>query len=1150
MNKLLKHIVFLFLFISISGFSQTGSGYSFTHFNFSNGFPAEYVYGMECDSIGNMWAITDKGLMCYNGHSGKFFDIKSKDTTLAKGRPYSLYIDNRGDLWIGFVAPYITHFNPKTGKSTHYYHNSNDPNSFPDAMVSTFYEDSQGRFWVGTWGGGLCQFDLTTKKFKRYKSENGDFSTLQSTNAVSITEDRDGSLIIGTWEGDGFENFLTYFNPQTEDFSFFNLDEYALESEVEKEKTKAAFRIVHFVEMDELENLWVGTFTGLFYVDRHEKIITRVTGMDKDLLNSHGQITFDNVLTCLYENNDVIWFPTETDGIMVYDSKSKEVKYIRKELEKKSSLSGNFILDVLKDRYGNIWVATNSGGLDVYCPTDRQFTILSNEKLKAQKMYVAQGTYAINHFAVSNVSDNIIIAHGGGATVYNVATGQANLLDVRAAFLEALRQNPSLEKFNHNNPNFVGAVYETGSVYVLGTYIGEVRYNTVTAKFDFSRLALSGGFYPTEYIGYDKVLLMGAKENPSDQSLGRSIPYLAEYSVSTKAEKKLIDLPLKLETGEDGDYRYFEKIDSLNYFIGASGNTFMIYHEGKNEIETFSSKEPLANFPDENIRPLHVDNYGLAWLATENGLYGFDYKNGQSFDIRPELNLEESDVIKCLTRDKNGILWIGLKYDLVRYNPDTKEVFRFTTEHGFDGGGFTERYLRRHNREEVIMPCSYGLLMFDPKRITFHTSTPSVFISDIIIDKDTLNFESRNQFLSQSNELKYNQNFITIEFASDLLYASEGKIYEYRLLGLDSAWTRVMNQNKVNYTNLGSGEYEFQVRCIDGYDNMSETVSFSFVINKPFWWQWWFILLEIFVLVGGVIFYIDLRERNLKKSREQLKKAVAIRTHEVSEKVLEIEAQKSIIEVKNKELTDSINYAKGIQNTLLANRDLLKKNLPDHMIFFKPKDIVSGDFYWAAKSEDAFYLAVCDSTGHGVPGAFMSLLNIRYLNEAIVEKNIQSPNIVLDYVRNQLIENLAFNGTKDGMDGTLIKFDYNSNILTYASAQNSPVLVRNGEAKLLPADKMPIGGGYLNEPFQPHQVVLKEGDVVYFYTDGYPDQFGGPRGGKLKHANLLKFLVSIHHLPLLEQHIRLDQHLSAWKGDLEQLDDILLVAVKARGILN
>jgi hypothetical protein len=116
------------------------------------------------------------------------------------------------------------------------------------------------------------------------------------------------------------------------------------------------------------------------------------------------------------------------------------------------------------------------------------------------------------------------------------------------------------------------------------------------------------------------------------------------------------------------------------------------------------------------------------------------------------------------------------------------------------------------------MPCSYGLLMFDPKRITFHTSTPSVFISDIIIDKDTLNVESRNQFLSQANELKYNQNFITIEFASDLLYASEGKIYEYRLIGLDSAWTRVMNQNKVNYTNLGSGEYEFQVRCMDGYD--------------------------------------------------------------------------------------------------------------------------------------------------------------------------------------------------------------------------------------------------------------------------------------------------------------------------------------------
>ncbi|MBK9190731.1 MAG: hypothetical protein IPM77_04030 [Crocinitomicaceae bacterium] len=220
MIKILNSILLAFVLFSISGKAQTGSGYSFTHFNLSNGFPAQYVYGMECDSIGNMWAITDKGLMCYNGHSGKFFDIKSKDTTLAKGRPYALYIDKRGDLWIGFVAPYVTHFNPKTGKATQYYHNPNDAGSFPDAMVSMFYEDSQGRFWIGTWGGGLCQLDLSTKKFKRYKSEHGNFSTLQSTNAVSITEDIDGSLIIGTWEGDGFENFLTILILKQKNFLF------------------------------------------------------------------------------------------------------------------------------------------------------------------------------------------------------------------------------------------------------------------------------------------------------------------------------------------------------------------------------------------------------------------------------------------------------------------------------------------------------------------------------------------------------------------------------------------------------------------------------------------------------------------------------------------------------------------------------------------------------------------------------------------------------------------------------------------------------------------------------------------------------------------------------------------------------------------
>jgi serine phosphatase RsbU (regulator of sigma subunit) len=279
-----------------------------------------------------------------------------------------------------------------------------------------------------------------------------------------------------------------------------------------------------------------------------------------------------------------------------------------------------------------------------------------------------------------------------------------------------------------------------------------------------------------------------------------------------------------------------------------------------------------------------------------------------------------------------------------------------------------------------------------------------------------------------------------------------------------------------------------------------------------------------------------------------------------------IEEQKELITEKNKEILDSINYAKRIQYTLLAHEELLKQNLPEHFVLFKPKDIVSGDFYWATavnsrQSQSAvdsaelpaatansklFYLAVCDSTGHGVPGAFMSLLNCSFLNEAITEKNISKPNEVLDHVRKRLIESISQDGGKDGMDGILVCFERNSNgtnKVTYAAANNNPILIRNGEIKELPADKMPVGLGEKKDPFALNTIELQKGDTLYLYTDGYADQFGGPKGKKFKYKTLNELLIRINQKPCLEQKQVLNTHFENWKGSLEQVDDVCIVGI-------
>jgi tetratricopeptide (TPR) repeat protein len=249
-----------------------------------------------------------------------------------------------------------------------------------------------------------------------------------------------------------------------------------------------------------------------------------------------------------------------------------------------------------------------------------------------------------------------------------------------------------------------------------------------------------------------------------------------------------------------------------------------------------------------------------------------------------------------------------------------------------------------------------------------------------------------------------------------------------------------------------------------------------------------------FTLIGGLImvvvfaFFFYNRFRVTQKQKKIIEKQKE-----------EVHRQKEIIEEHQKETIDSINYAKRIQYALLAQDDLLSQYIPNHFVLFNPKDIVSGDFYWAAEHNQKFYLAVCDSTGHGVPGAFMSLLNMGFLSEAIKEKSIEEPHEVLNYVRRRLIDSIGNDGQKDGMDAILICVDRNSEIITYAAANNEPILIRENEVIALPKDRMPVGKGEKDNSFTLHTISAKSGDVLYLYTDGYADQFGGPKGKKYKY---------------------------------------------------
>jgi serine phosphatase RsbU (regulator of sigma subunit) len=291
-----------------------------------------------------------------------------------------------------------------------------------------------------------------------------------------------------------------------------------------------------------------------------------------------------------------------------------------------------------------------------------------------------------------------------------------------------------------------------------------------------------------------------------------------------------------------------------------------------------------------------------------------------------------------------------------------------------------------------------------------------------------------------------------------------------------------------------------------------------------------------FMLVLALAFFIFRGYRQKQKANEIITKQKN-----------EVENQKELVEEKQKEILDSIHYAQRIQKALLASDDMLKHNLQEHFVLFKPKDIVSGDFYWATNSNGRFYLAVCDSTGHGVPGAFMSLLNTSFLNEAINEKNITEPNEVFNHARKRLIENISQDGQQDGMDGTIASFapSQNGAQLGYAAAYNTPIVIRNGELIELEADKMPVGTSPKeNESFKLHSVSLHKGDCLYLFTDGFADQFGGEKGKKFKYKQLQQLIANNVQLTMAKQKEAIEKVFTEWQGGLEQTDDVCVIGIR------
>jgi hypothetical protein len=476
--------------------------------------------------------------------------------------------------------------------------------------------------------------------------------------------------------------------------------------------------------------------------------------------------------------------------------------------------------------------------------------------------------------------------------------------------------------------------------------------------------------------------------------------------------------------------------------------------------------------------------------------------------------------------------------------------------------------------ERVWIAKSKNLFVVDKNK--FFQSSPEVFAmltgvfigSDSLLMKGTFFKELENgkkipmASFSGSHipEIKYGLNSIKFLWTTPYFMEEEAIVYSYKLDGFSNDWSKWESISYKDFTNLPFGKYAFRVKAKTITEIESKEAVFEFIILKPWYLKSYMIILYAIIIVLLIFAIIKAYTKKLKNENIRLEGIVAERT--------------AVVVKQKEELESSIHYASRIQLALLPSEAILSENLKNYFILFKPRDIVSGDFYWMTKKNNRLYIVAADCTGHGVPGAFMSLLGMSFLDEIIDKENAPRADHILNELRIHVTESLKQVGgddeAKDGMDIALLVVDFNISRIEFSGAYNPCFRIRklteaevknfhednmemadgsmsNGKYLLdtIYPSKMPIGiSSRMNEKFVFFDWNLERGISYYLFSDGYIDQFGGPKTRKFMKKNFKRLLLEIQDYPMDKQKEVLEQNLKTWMGQSPQIDDILVMGIR------
>ncbi len=1068
-------------------------------------------------------------------------------------------------------------------------------NGLPQTTVESIMQDSKGYLWVST-HGGAARFDGIN--FNVFTTEHG----LPSNSINEIKEDALGNIWIATSSGLSIYT-MNDVNPRV--FTFSQLGENGYQ------------KVYSLVEGNGF--MYVGTAMGLLkitaYLDeKTDSLNIKVSTMDKALQGRFIRRAFK-------DSKQAYWFAT--DSGLFYKSNTRFEQYTIE-----SGLPTNDIYCIEEDGQGNIWCGTMLGCTRLILNRERKVTKMSSLsntshdfkrpvrsilRVSDKEMFVCFP--ALTHFTLSDTSvlgyclqRQYLFENG-----INSNSLLSQIRDREGNFWFGGAENGlcrlSTFTFQSYNATFGacgsavrGITSDDSGYYWMATnscvsrfkesldsrfpraftyqFIEKMKDNkkielssTWSALRDKSGALWFGGVGGLYRVKDGKIEWMSKRENYVGNVVMRiyedrkGILWFASFNGTccyNPVEDKFYEPFLP------GSYFYKKRITSMyedeygNYYFGHSEGLVV---KSKHKLTFYTTANGL---PHNYVGVIVMDKQHRLWMATGKGISMFNGKKFTNYSVKDGLN---SDTPYLLIFDNEDHLWVGTNrgLDKISLHADgsIKKIRFYGKDDGFMGIETNANAAYKDPDGNLWFGTMNGAVRYTASYDRINSMMPIISLEKLKIDFNEVS-------MLPNLAINHDKKNISFYYKAICLTNPSKVKYKYRLLGFMPDWSPETQEIFANFSNLSPGDYTFEVIACnnDGLWN-ARPATFTFSVLPPFWRQLWFYALCISIIVGGFYFYVKLKTRLLKRDNKILEDNVQKRTEElfIQNKRLEdanheIELNRDMLALKNKDITDSISYAKRIQDTILPSPLEFQKHFPENFILYLPKDIVSGDFYWLetldvktqpgeSTTESAqnkgpnsklTFLAVADCTGHGVPGALVSVVCSNALNRVVKGLEITLPGKILDKVREIVIKTFekTLGEVKDGMDISLCVLDHHNKIMYWSGANNPLWIVPDGKQEIIEikGDKQPIGKFIRMTEFVTHQIPLNKGDSFYLFSDGFADQFGGPERKKFMNKKLKEQVIRISGKPMVEQRTELHTIFNEWKGKHSQVDDVCIIGIK------